>query len=88
MTRPYSAVAAFLERIQTHDPHSPATCRFQAAAELRVAMLQKLFRILERTDLSPPTAKELCQSAQEMLTDVVVLYRSSLEQVHRRAGDE
>ena len=88
MTSPYSAVASFLERLQAQDPRSPTTCRFQAAAELRVAMLQKLFSILERTDLSPPTVKELCQSAQEMLTDVVVLYRSSLEQAHGRAGDE
>ena len=88
MTRSLSAVASFLEHLQSQDPLAPATCRFQAAAELRVAMLKKLFSILERTDVSPPTAKELCQSAQEMLTDVVVLYRSSLAQAHGRAGDD
>jgi len=91
MTRPYSAVDSFLEHLQPPGSLSPATCRLQAAAELRVAMLHKLFNILARTEASPSMAKELyelCHSAQAMLTDVVVLYRSSLAQAQGRAGDE
>jgi hypothetical protein len=62
---------------------------YQAEAELRVAMLHKLFNILARSGVTAAAATDLyefCQNAHEMLNDVVVLYRSSLSQ--GRTGDE
>ena len=91
MTRSLSAVDSFLEHLQSQDPLSPATCRFQAAAELRVAMLHKLFALLACAEAPPAVVKdlnELCHTARELLTDVVVLYRGALAQAHGRAGDE
>jgi hypothetical protein len=91
MTRSNPAVIPFPKRIDPLDCSIATVCHFQAAAELRVAMLHKLFSVLARSEVSTSTAKELhklCQNARELLNDVVVLYRSSLAQAQGRVGDE
>ena len=139
MTRSNPAVIPFPKRFEPLDCLAGPVCHFQAAAELRVAMLHKLFSVLARSEASASTARELheqCQSAREPLnrplknycarlcgvevslgmlmyysyiplprlispclavaryvfqrsvTDVVVLYRSSLAQAAGRAADE
>ena len=89
MTRSDPAVIPFPKRYEPLGCTSSAVCHFQAAAELRVAMLHKLFDILARTDGASGNARhlhELCQGAREMLNDVVVLYCSALAQ--GRAADD
>jgi hypothetical protein len=91
MTRSNPTVIPFPKRVEPLDCLAGPVCYFQAAAELRVAMLHKLFSVLARSEVNTSTAKELrelCQNAREMLNDVVVLYRSSLAQAQGRAGDE
>ncbi|MNG19921.1 hypothetical protein D3C84_1041320 [compost metagenome] len=85
------AVIPFPKRVEPLDGIDFSACRFQAEAELRVAMLHKLFNILARSGAATAAATdlhELCQNAHEMLNDVMVLYRSSLTQAQGRAGDE
>ncbi|MDM8348121.1 hypothetical protein P8H27_04335 [Pseudomonas sp. sp1636] len=89
MTKSNPAVIPFPKRVKPLDCGTATACHFQAAAELRVAMLHKLFNILARSGVAAPAATELhelCQNARELLNDVVVLYRSSLAQ--GRAGDD
>ena len=89
MTSSNPAVIPFPKRIEPLGCTPSAVCHFQAAAELRVAMLHKLFSILARAEATASTARELhelCQGARELLNDVVVLYRSSLAQ--GRAADD
>ena len=91
MTRPNPAVIPFPKRYVPLDCLDSPICHFQAAAEVRGAMLHKLFSILARSEATAATATdlhELCQGARELLNDVVVLYRSSLTQAQGRAGDE
>ncbi|MDM8348758.1 hypothetical protein P8H27_07575 [Pseudomonas sp. sp1636] len=91
MTRSNPVVIPFPKRFKPLDCLDDPVCYFQAAAELRVAMLHKLFNILARSGVAAPAATELhelCQNARELLNDVVVLYRSSLAQAQGRAGDE
>ena len=91
MTRSNPAVIPFPKRFEPLDCLDGPVCHFQAAAELRVAMLHKLFSILARSEATASTARELhelCQGARELLNDVVVLYRSSLAQAAGRAADE
>ncbi|WP_324732247.1 hypothetical protein [Pseudomonas paeninsulae] len=91
MTRSSPTVIPFPKRVEPLDCSAATVCHFQAEAELRVAMLHKLFNILARSGAATAAATdlhELCQNAREMLNDVVVLYRSSLAQSHGRAGDE
>ncbi|NQD96620.1 hypothetical protein HP532_28585 [Pseudomonas sp. CrR25] len=88
MPKPHTAVVPFPKRFAPLDCDAAAD-RFQAAAELRVEMLHKLFTLLACSEVPPAVAKdlgELCQTARGMLTDVVVLYRGAL--AHGRAGDE
>lgn len=89
MTRSPPAVIPFPKRIEPLDCTISAVCHFQAAAELRMTLLHKLFDILARTDASTDNAghlHECCDNARELLNDAQVLYRSALAQ--RRAGDE
>jgi len=89
MTSSNPAVIPFPKRIEPLGCTPSAVCHFQAAAELRVAMLHKLFDILARTDASTANARHLHEcsdNARELLNDVVVLYRSSLAQ--GRAADD
>jgi len=91
MTSSNPAVIPFPKRTEPLDCIDFSACRFQAEAELRVAMLHKLFNILARSGAATAAARdlhELCQNAHEMLNDVMVLYRSSLTQAQGRAGDE
>jgi hypothetical protein len=91
MTRSNPAVIPFPKRFEPLDCLDGPVCHFQAAAELRVAMLHKLFSILAHSGANASTARELhefCQGAREMLNDVVVLYRSSLAQSAGRTADE
>ena len=91
MTRSNPAVIPFPKRYEPLDCLDGPVCHFQAAAELRVAMLHKLFGMLARAEANTSTARELhefCRGARELLNDVVVLYRSSLAQAAGRAGDE
>jgi hypothetical protein len=90
MTRSNPAVIPFPKRYEPLDCLDGPVCHFQAA-ELRVAMLHKLFSILARSEANTSTARELhefCQGAREMLNDVVVLYRGSLAQAGRRTADD
>jgi len=87
------AVIPFPKRHEPRDWSRSAVCHFQAAAELRVAMLHRLFDILARTPA--PTCNdqplhECCDSARALLHDVVVLYRRSLAQASSqgRGGNE
>ncbi|MDM8349350.1 hypothetical protein P8H27_10610 [Pseudomonas sp. sp1636] len=89
MTSSNPVVIPFPKRVEPLDCGTVTACHFQAAAELRVAMLHKMFNILARSGVAAPAATdlhELCQNARELLNDVVVLYRSSLAQ--GRAGDD
>lgn len=89
MPRSTSAVIPFPKRIERLDCTISAVCHFQAAAELRITMLHKLFDILARTDASTDNAghlHECCDNARELLNDALVLYRSALAQ--RRAGND
>ena len=89
MTRSHPAVIPFPKCIEPLDCTISAVCHFQAAAELRMTLLHKLFDILARTDASTDNAgylHECCDNARELLNDAQVLYRSALAQ--RRAGDE
>ena len=89
MIRSTPAVIPFPKRIEPLDCTISAVCHFQAAAELRMTLLHKLFDILARTDASTDNAghlHECCDNARELLNDAQVLYRSALAQ--RRAGDE
>lgn len=91
MTSTNPAVIPFPKRFEPLDCLDGPVCRFQAAAESRVAMLHKLFGMLARAEANTSTARELhefCQGAREMLNDVVVLYRCSLAQAEGRAVDE
>ena len=91
MTRSIPAVIPFPKRFEPFDCVGSTACHFQAAAELRVAMLHKLFGILARMEASTSGARQLhevCDNARELLNDVVVLYRSSLAQAGGRAADE
>ena len=91
MTRSNPVVIPFPKPVGPLDCSAATVCHFQAAAELRVAMLHKLFSVLACSEVNTSTAKELhtlCQNAQQMLNDVVVLYRNSLAQTQGRAGDE
>ncbi|SFP84253.1 hypothetical protein [Pseudomonas borbori] len=91
MTSSNPAVIAFPKRVEPLDGIDFSACRFQAEAELRVAMLHKLFNILARSGAATAAARdlhELCQNAHEMLNDVMVLYRGSLTQAQGRVGDE
>ena len=89
MTRSTPAIIPFPKRIEPLDCTISAVCHFQAAAELRMTLLHKLFDILARTDASTDNAghlHECCDNARELLNDAQVLYRSALAQ--RRVGDE
>ena len=89
MTRSNPAVIPFPKRSEPLGCTSSAVCHFQAAAELRVAMLHKVCDMLARTDASTANARylhECCDNAREMLNEVVVLYRSALAQ--GRAADD
>ena len=91
MTSSNPAVIPFPKRYEPLDCPDGPVCHFQAAAELRVAMLHKLFSVLARAEVNTSTARELhefCQGARELLNDVVVLYRSSLAQSAGRAADD
>jgi hypothetical protein len=91
MTSSTPAVIPFPKRYEPLDCLDEPVCHFQAAAELRVAMLHKLFSGLARAEANASAARELhelCQGARELLNDVVVLYRSSLAQAAGRAADE
>jgi hypothetical protein len=91
MTSSNPAVIPFPKRVEPLDCIDFSACHFQAEAELRVAMLHKLFNILARSGAATAAATdlhELCQNAHQMLNDVMVLYRSSLTQAQGRAGDE
>jgi hypothetical protein len=91
MTSSNPAVIPFPKRVEPLDGIDFSACCFQAEAELRVAMLHKLFNILARSGAATATTTDLrehCQNAHQMLSDVVVLYRSSLAQADGRAGDE
>ena len=91
MTSSNPAVIPFPKRDEPLDCIDFSVCHFQAEAELRVAMLHKLFNILARSGAATAAATdlhELCRNAHQMLNDVVVLYRSSLAQAEGRAADE
>ena len=91
MTSSNPAVIPFPKRVEPLDSIYFSACHFQAEAELRVAMLHKLFNILARSGAATAATTdlhELCQNAHEMLNDVVVLYRSSLAQAEGSAADE
>ncbi|WP_439886627.1 hypothetical protein ACSX1C_13980 [Pseudomonas sp. MBLB4123] len=91
MTRFNAVVVPFPKRYEPLDCLDGQGCHFQAAAELRVAMLHKLFDILARMEASTPGAgplHEACDSARALLSDVLVLYRRALAQAQGRAGDE
>ena len=91
MTSSNPAVIPFPKRVEPLDCLAGPACHFQAEAELRVAMLHKLFNILARSGAATAAATdvhELCRNAHEMLNDVVVLYRRSLAQPARSAADE
>ncbi len=91
MTSSTPAVIPFPKCFEPLDCLDGPVCHFQAAAELRVAMLHKLFSVLARAEANASAARELhelCQGARELLNDVVVLYRSSLAQAGGRASDD
>ncbi|MBS7690295.1 hypothetical protein I0E98_06560 [Pseudomonas lalucatii] len=91
MARFNAVVVPFPKRCAPLEHFDGQGCHFQAAAELRVAMLHKLFAILVRMEAPSPGARplhEACDSARELLNEVLVLYRRSLAQAHGRAGDE
>ncbi len=91
MTSSNPAVIPFPKRYEPLDCLDGPVCHFQAAAELRVAMLHKLFSVLAHAEANASAARELhelCQGARELLNDVAVLYRSSLAQAQERAADE
>ncbi|MBS7690166.1 hypothetical protein I0E98_05525 [Pseudomonas lalucatii] len=91
MTRFNAVVVPFPKRCAPLDCPDGQGCHFQAAAEIRVAMLHRLFAILARMEASSPGARplhEACDSARALLNEVLVLYRRSLAQAHGRAGDE
>ncbi|MBS7690526.1 hypothetical protein I0E98_08850 [Pseudomonas lalucatii] len=77
------AVIPFPKLVEPLGLPASSVCHFQLAAELRVAMLHKLFNKLASSGATVCAARdlhELCQGARELLNDVVVLYRSSLAQ--------
>ena len=83
MTKSHPAVIPFPKRIEPLECTISAVCHFQAAAELRMTMLHKLFDILARTDVATDNAGHLhdcCNNARELLNDAQVLYRSALAQ--------
>ncbi|MGH8352195.1 MAG: hypothetical protein ACRERY_01490 [Pseudomonas sp.] len=91
MAKFHSAVIPFPKRFSSLHSLAPVICPFQAAAELRVAMLHKLFSTLRKVEGSAAAMQQLhevCGSASQLLSDVVVLYRNSLVQAQGRARDE
>ncbi len=91
MAKTTSTVIPFPKRVDPLTCLDPSACYFQIAAELRVAMLHRLFSLLARSAASTSdeeSLRETCSRARELLNDVVVLYRSSLAQAAGREEDE
>lgn len=91
MTRSNPAVIPFPKRFDLQDSPAPAACSFQAAAEQRALMLHRLFNILpslEGSTFAQLHLSEVCQTARELLNDMVLCYRSALAQADGRVGDE
>jgi hypothetical protein len=81
MTTVPAAVIPFPKRVDIEALSTPGACPFQAAAEQRVVILQNLLKVLQRSDNSNfnhAQLRDACQKAREMLSEVVLLYRSSL----------
>ncbi|MGE8499456.1 MAG: hypothetical protein ACN6O6_18295 [Pseudomonas sp.] len=67
-----------------------ADCPFQAQAELRLAMLCRLFKALAQARIRPELASDMeaqCRYARELLREVAELYGNALAEAERRARD-
>ncbi|MDH1262043.1 hypothetical protein [Pseudomonas sp. GD03944] len=66
------------------------SCPFQAQAELRLAMLRRLFKALAHARVRPELANDVEQQyrhARELLREVAQLYGNALVEAERRARD-
>ncbi|CAD5105962.1 hypothetical protein [Zestomonas carbonaria] len=86
MTRSDPTVIPFPRRNPLHNP-VPIHCPFQAAAELRAALLAKTLRQLPHVE-DPAQLDEAAILADGLLSDLVVLYRNAIAQAQGRSGDE
>ncbi|HWV09194.1 MAG TPA: hypothetical protein VN156_06610 [Pseudomonas sp.] len=78
-----------LNHRNTPEP-SKADCPFQAQAELRLAMLRRLFKALAHARVRPELANDVeqqCRHARELLREVAELYGNALGEAERRARD-
>lgn len=74
------SVVPFPSQLQLRDVALASTNPFQAAAEMRLQMLQTLLEILATVDHIPDglLLREIVQNAGQLLSDAAVLYRNAI----------